>query len=150
MRTLRVSIIVCSLLATSVAAAQTEPGFVQWRLQPADRRVPVYRDDALAFAPLDQQLETLYRRDEHKSLHPVGLDPERVLVPEIIDLGGIFALDRLNTEYFALPVGRCLLAGRQAEFSELGEGRLAEFVMVRMYAPPIAIEPATHGTQEDF
>jgi len=64
-------------------AIEAEPGLVQRRLQQADGRVPVHRDDAFALAPLDQQLEPLHRCQQHQPLHPFDPQPECVFVPEI-------------------------------------------------------------------
>ena len=67
--------------------------------------MPVELDHALALAAADQHVEALHRHVEVQRLDPFDGDAQGVVVAQIIELGTVFALDRLDPQRFAPPVG---------------------------------------------
>ena len=63
---------------------------------------------------LDQHLVAMHRGEERQSLHPVDRHPQSVVVAQIVELGGVFALDGGDPHGLALAVGLRLFAGRRA------------------------------------
>ena len=86
----------------------------QWFGRP-DQRVPVEPDHALALAPADQHLETLHRYIEVERLDPFDGDAQGVVAAQVIELGTVFALDGLDTQRLAPPVGLRLFSVRSGK-----------------------------------
>ena len=78
----------------------------------ANGRMPVDADDPFALTSFDQYFVAMHRGEERQALHPIDVNPQSVIVAQIVELGGIFALDRGDPHGFAFPVGVSLFADR--------------------------------------
>ena len=58
--------------------------------------MPVELDHALALAAADQHLEALHRYIEVERLNPFDGDAQGVVAAQVVELGAVFALDRLD------------------------------------------------------
>jgi hypothetical protein len=96
------------LVAHHARASRGVAKFGKQRFQLPRRRVPVQMHDAFALAPADQQLEPLHLHGEIQRLHPFDDDAQRVFVAEVVELGLVFAPDRLDPLLLTPPpvIGR--------------------------------------------
>src|ERR1700680_4534201 len=81
------------VVADQARALQPETPIARRRLHHASRWMPIDSHDALALASFDQHLVTMHRGEEDQPLHPINGHSQSVVVTQIIELGGIFALD---------------------------------------------------------
>ena len=93
------------VIADQAHAANAEPCFAERRFRGFDQRMPVEPDHALALATADQDLEALHRHIEIECLNPFDGDAQGVMVPEVIELGTVFALDRFDSQTLATAIG---------------------------------------------
>ena len=84
------------VVAHEAHAIEAEARLAQRWFGRSDQRVPVEPDRALALAAADQHLEALHRYIEVERLDPFDGDAQGVVVAQVVELGAIFALDRLD------------------------------------------------------
>jgi Holliday junction resolvasome RuvABC ATP-dependent DNA helicase subunit len=93
-------------------AIKAQPRLAERPLERPDQRVPVESDHALAFAAADQHLEALHWHIDLQGLDPFDSDAQRVVAPQVLELGAIFAFDRkdslasMNTTRFTISCWR--------------------------------------------
>ena len=92
------------IVADQARAAKAGTRVGRRRVHGADGGVPIERNAPLALAPADQHVEPLHRRDQFEALNEPGRDGERVVALKVVELGGVFALDRGDPQGLAPAV----------------------------------------------
>ena len=92
------------VVANQANPTATESRFARRRLHRLDERMPIELDQTLAFAAADQYIEALHRHVEFQRLDPFDIDPQGVVVAQIIELGAMLTFNRLDPQRLALPV----------------------------------------------
>ena len=110
--------------------------------------MPVELDHALALAAADQHVEALHRHVKVQRLNPFDGDAKGVVVTQIIEFGTVFALDRLDPQGFAPPIGLRPISLRTGQRRKPLERRTAQVVVIGMDPVAIALEPPAHGAQK--
>ena len=93
------------VVADEAHAIEAEARLAQRWLGHLDQRMPVEPDHTLALAAADQYVEALHRYVEVQRLHPFDGDAQGVVAAQVVELGAVFALDRLDPQPLAPPVG---------------------------------------------
>src|SRR5262245_17049460 len=128
-------------------AARHSP--ISWRrIDHANGGMPIDADDPFALAPLDQYVVAMDRGEECQSLHPIYTHPQRVIVAQIVEFGGIFVLDGGDPHGLALAVGLRLFAGRRPQRGKFHLRGPAKIVVILVNPSAVAVEPAAHRVEE--
>src|SRR5664279_1208183 len=78
---------------------------VAWRrLHKTYRWVPVDAYEPFAFTAFDQHFKALHRNKQLQSLRPFDRHAKRIIAAQIVELVGIFPLDRSDPQHFAFAV----------------------------------------------
>ena len=107
--------------------------------------MPVEPDHTLPLAATDQYFEALHRHVEIQRLHPFDSDAQRIVAAQVVELGVVFALDRLDPKPLAPPVGLGPLSFRLRQRHEPRERGAAQVVVIGMDPVAVAFEAAAHG-----
>ena len=81
-----------------------KPGLAERRFSRLDRGMPVELDQALAFAATDEHLEALHRHVKLERLDPVDGNAQGIVAAQVVELGTMLALDRLEPHRLASAV----------------------------------------------
>ena len=87
-----------ALVTGQPCAFEAEAPIAGKRLHEPGGGMPVEVNEPFALAALDQEAQALHRHEEFQALHPLDFDAQRVVVAQIIELGGIFAFGRGNAQ----------------------------------------------------
>ena len=105
----------------------------------------------MSLSPLRRLTSTSKRctgTNNSKSLHPFDRHAQRVIVAQIVELGGVFPLDRRDTQHLSLAVAFRLFARAAGKRGELLLSHEMQIVVVLMDAGAIAVETASHRAQK--
>ena len=133
---------------TRRARSRPRPCLAKRRLDRSDQRVPVEPDRTLAFAAADQYFETLHRDIDLKRLDPFDRDAHRVVATQIVELGAVFTLDRLDPQRLAPPVGSGAVSVRAVEGRQAFQRPVAQIIVIGMDTVAVPLQPAAHRAQE--
>ena len=136
------------VVAHEAHAIHPDAGLAQRRLCGLRPGVPVEPDRAFALATADQHLQPLHRHVKLQRLHPLHRDAQRVVVAQIVELGAILALDRLDPQRLAPPVGLRAVAVVARGGGKAAPRGTAQVVMIAVDAVAVALEPAAHRAQK--
>src|SRR5258708_20614596 len=103
------------VIADDANAIAAKTRLAQRWLDRLDQRMPIELDQALAFAATYQHVEALHRHVELERLDPLDGHAQGIVVTQVIELGAMLALDRLDPHRFALPVSLRSLPIRAGE-----------------------------------
>src|SRR5437870_1626037 len=79
------------IITDETARLPGETVFARRLLEFSNQRIPVEMKATLPFAALQNQLKAMHREDQFQGLHPADFDPQGKLLPQIGDLGLVFA-----------------------------------------------------------
>src|SRR6516225_9291866 len=136
------------VVANEADPIAAEARLAERRLGRFCQRMPVEPHRALALAAADQYIEALHRQVKVQCLHPFDGDAQSVIVAQVVELGAIFALDRLDPQRLATSVGLGALSLGTVERRKALERYAAHVVVIGVHAVAVALKPAAHDAQK--